>query len=126
MLHHISLPVADVDKAAELYDAVLPALGYKRVCSGAGFAGYGIEDGKDKLLLVQVASPRPAGPGFHLAIAAPSPESVDRFHELAVAHGARSNGSPGLRPHYGPSYYAAFIEDADGHRIEAVINDPIG
>ena len=122
MLQHASLPVADIDRAVSLYDAALAALGYRRVCNGPGFAGYGVEDGKDKLSLKQTAPSAPAGPGFHIALAAPSREAVHAFHEAALRHGAADNGAPGPRPHYGRTYYAAFIIDLDGHRIEAVHN----
>jgi catechol 2,3-dioxygenase-like lactoylglutathione lyase family enzyme len=122
MLHHASLPVADLERAAAFYDAALAALGYRRVCSGPGFVGYGIEDGKDKLALKQTLPSEAAGPGFHIALAAPSREAVDAFHAAALGQGASDNGPAGLRPHYGPSYYAAFIVDLDGHRIEAVHN----
>ena len=120
MLHHASLPVADLERAVTLYDAALGALGYRRVASVPGFAGYGVEDGKDELALKQVESAGAAGPGFHIALAAPSPEAVDAFHAAALRHGATDNGDPGPRPHYGPTYYAAFVIDLDGHRIEAV------
>ena len=60
------------------------------------------------------------GPGFHLAFAAPSREAVDAFHACALRAGGTDNGAPGRRPHYGPHYYAAFLVDPDGHRIEAV------
>jgi catechol 2,3-dioxygenase-like lactoylglutathione lyase family enzyme len=122
MLHHISLPVADLERASRLYDAALAALGYRRVCSGPDFTGYGVEDDRDQFLLVRIPAARSAGRGFHIALAAPSRAAVDRFHELAVAHGAEDNGPPGLRPGYGPAYYAAFVKDLDDHRIEAVIN----
>jgi catechol 2,3-dioxygenase-like lactoylglutathione lyase family enzyme len=122
MLHHASLPVADIDRAVSLYDAALAALGYRHVCTGPGFAGYGVEDGKDKLALKQTVPSEPAGPGFHIALAAPSRAAVHAFHEAALRHGASDNGPPGPRPHYGPTYYAAFIIDLDGHRIEAVHN----
>jgi catechol 2,3-dioxygenase-like lactoylglutathione lyase family enzyme len=122
MLHHASLPVVDLERSAALYDAALAALGYRRVLSAPGFAGYGVEDGRDKLALKEAARPEPAGPGFHLALAAPSREAVDAFHAAALLHGATDNGRPGLRPHYGPRYYAAFIIDLDGHRLEAVHN----
>ena len=75
MLHHASLPVQDLDRSAALYDAALEPLGYRRVSSGPGFAGYGIQDGKDKLALKQTAPSVPAGPGFHIALAAPSREA---------------------------------------------------
>ncbi len=122
MLHHISLPVADLERSSTLYDAALAALGYRRVCSGSGFAGYGVEDGKDKFAVKHAVPSESAGPRFHLAFAAPSREAVDAFHRAALQHGAIDNGGPGLRLHYGPSYYAAFIIDLDGHRIEAVSN----
>jgi catechol 2,3-dioxygenase-like lactoylglutathione lyase family enzyme len=112
----------DLERSAAFYDAALAALGYRRVLDAPGFAGYGAEDGRDKLALKQSTQSRPAGPGFHLALAAPSREAVDAFHAAALRHGATDNGLPGLRPHYGPRYYAAFIIDPDGHRLEAVHN----
>ena len=120
MIHHVSLPVVDLERSMALYDAALAALGYRRVLDAPGFAGYGVEDGRDKLALKRMARSEPAGPGFHLALAAPSRDAVDAFHAAALRHGATDNGGPGLRPHYGPGYYAAFIVDPDGHRIEAV------
>jgi catechol 2,3-dioxygenase-like lactoylglutathione lyase family enzyme len=122
MLHHLSLPVADLERSAALYDAALAPLGYRRVLDAPGFAGYGVEEGRDKLGLKRTAQFAPAGPGFHLALAAPSRAAVDSFHAAALLHGATDDGRPGLRPHYGPGYYAAFIIDLDGHRIEAVHN----
>ena len=124
MLHHISLPVANLDRSSNLYDAALAALGYRRVASGAGFAGYGVEDGKDKFAIKHAVPSASAGPQFHLAFAAPSREAVDAFHRAALQNGAIDNGGPGLRAHYGAHYYAAFIIDPDGHRIEAVHNTP--
>lgn len=124
MLHHISLPVADLEKSSCLYDAALAALGYRRVCSGTDFAGYGLEDDQDKFALKQIVPAASAGPRFHLAFSAPTRAAVDQFHAVALAHGATNDGGPGLRPHYGPNYYAAFIIDLDGHRIEAVLTEP--
>lgn len=123
MLHHISLPVADLEKSSRLYDAALAALGYRRVCSGTDFAGYGLEDDQDKFALKQIVPAASAGPRFHLAFSAPTRAAVDQFHAVALAHGATNDGGPGLRPHYGPNYYAAFIIDLDGHRIEAVLTE---
>jgi catechol 2,3-dioxygenase-like lactoylglutathione lyase family enzyme len=120
MLHHISLPVEDLPAAKAMYAAALAALGYRLVAEAAGFAGFGLVDGED---IFAIAARRPAlaaGPGFHLAFAAPSRAAVDRFHAAALAHGARDNGAPGLRPDYGADYYAAFVIDRDGHRLEAV------
>ena len=120
MLHHLSLPVADLAAASALYDAALAALGYQRAFSDATAVGYGTEPGKDKLCLKLTPAAKSAGPGFHLALAAPSREAVQRFHSAALANGARDNGAPGLRPHYGPDYFAAFVIDLDGHALEAV------
>jgi catechol 2,3-dioxygenase-like lactoylglutathione lyase family enzyme len=123
MLHHISLGVADLQRSAIFYDAALGALGYVRVWTDESAVGYGLPGGGDKLAVKQRGpAPVPPGPGFHVAFAAPDQRSVARFHEAALQHGGRDNGAPGLRPHYGPAYYAAFVIDPDGHPIEAVFN----
>ncbi|MBG9389938.1 VOC family protein [Caenimonas aquaedulcis] len=124
MLHHISLGVADLEVAGAFYDAVLGALGYRRVFEDATAIGYGVHEGKDKLCLKQRAGAQAPGPGFHLALAAPTREAVDRFHVAALAAGGKDNGPAGLRPGYGANYYAAFVVDPDGHHVEAVINSP--
>ena len=115
MLHHISLPVADLAASKALYQAALAVLGYRVVAESAGFVGFGVEDGKDLFALKLQGKAQAAGPGFHLAFAAPSQGAVAAFHAAALA-----DGGPGLRPQYGAEYYAAFIIDPDGHRIEAV------
>jgi catechol 2,3-dioxygenase-like lactoylglutathione lyase family enzyme len=132
MLHHLSLGVADIDRAVVFYDAVLASLGYVRVWSDLRpgetnqAVGYGVPGGGDGLALKhRPEGQRPPGPGFHVAFAAPDREAVDAFHLLALQHGGRDNGAPGLRAHYGPHYYAAFAIDPDGHNIEAVFNAAI-
>jgi catechol 2,3-dioxygenase-like lactoylglutathione lyase family enzyme len=120
MLHHASLAVANLKLACTLYDAALGALGYRRVSKGPGFAGYGVEDGRDKFALMEAGPTASSCRGSHLAFAAPSRAAVDAFHRAAVQHGAADNGGPALRPHYGPEYYAAFVIDPDGNHIEAV------
>jgi catechol 2,3-dioxygenase-like lactoylglutathione lyase family enzyme len=120
VLHHLSLPVRDIAAATALYRAALATLGYRLVAQAEGFAGFGVEEGKDVLALKEQPGAQAAGPGFHLALAAPSRAAVDSFHAAALAHGARDNGAPGRRPHYGADYYAAFVIDLDGHRLEAV------
>lgn len=129
MLHHVSFGVANIERAAKFYDAVLAPLGYGRVWEDlrpgeAGQAvGYGVPGGGDKLAIkYRPEGQRPPGPGFHLALAAPDRQAVAAFHKAALEHGGSDNGGPGLRPHYGPHYYAAFVLDPDGHHIEAVIN----
>jgi catechol 2,3-dioxygenase-like lactoylglutathione lyase family enzyme len=129
MLHHISLGVADIERSAAFYDAALAPLGYVRVWSDLRrgeqdqAVGYGSPGGGDKLALKH----RPfgqvtIGEGFHLALRAPNRKAVDEFHQAAIANGGLDNGGPGLRPHYGPTYYAAFVVDLDGHHLEAVCN----
>jgi len=123
MLHHLSLGVADLQRAAAFYDAALGALGYVRAWTDATGIGYGGPGGGDKLAIKQRgADAAVPGPGFHVALAAPDRESVARFHAAALQHGGQDNGPPGLRPHYGPHYYAAFVIDPDGHPLEAVMN----
>ena len=130
-LHHVSLGVRDLDESIRFYDAVLAPLGLVRVWSdlrdgGSGQGvGYGVPDGGDQLALKH----RPAetvatGAGFHLAFAAPSRAAVREFHAAAIALGARSLGEPGVRPAYGPHYFAAYVLDPDGHRLEAVVDRP--
>lgn len=125
MLHHLSFGVADLTRSAAFYDATLSALGYVRVWADQTAVGYGHPGGGDKFAIklrsTEIVIP---GPGFHTAFAAPSREAVSRFHEAALRHGGTDNGAPGLRPHYGEHYYAAFVLDPDGYRIEAVINAP--
>ncbi|WP_257385565.1 VOC family protein [Tahibacter caeni] len=122
MLHHLSFAVADLARAGAFYDAVLQALGYRRVWTSDTAVGYGVEDDNDLFAIKQRDDVRVPASGFHLAFAAPSRDAVDRFHAAALAHGGRDQGAPGLRPHYGPNYYAAFALDPDGYWIEAVIN----
>ena len=126
MLHHLSFAVSDLVKASTLYDAALAPLGYRRVNEADGFVGYGIEQDKDMFALKTITRDVVApGPGFHLAFTAPNREAVDAFYVAALSHGAKDNGAPGLRAHYGPDYYAAFVYDLDGYLIEAVITVPV-
>jgi catechol 2,3-dioxygenase-like lactoylglutathione lyase family enzyme len=121
MLGHLSFGVADLPRAIRFYDAALAPLGYVRVWTIERQAGYGVPGGGDKLALkLQPGPVVPPGPGFHLALVASSREAVDRFHAEALRAGGSDEGAPGPRPHYGPTYYAAFARDPDGHKLEAV------
>ena len=120
MLHHVSFGVRDLALSGAFYDAALGALGFRRVFEASKAIGYGLSEGEDVLYLQQRPDAAAPGPGFHLAFAAPSRAAVDAFHARALRAGGKDNGAPGLRPHYGPHYYAAFLVDPDGHRIEAV------
>src|SRR5262249_20746706 len=96
-------------------------LGYVRAWEGEHGIGYGPPGGNDKLALF--AQDRPVTPpsaGFHLALAAPNRAAVDAFHAAALRLGGRGDGAPGLRPDSSPTYYAAFVIDPDGYKLEAV------
>jgi len=122
MLHHLSFAVSDLGRAAAFYDAVLEPLGYVRVWADATAVGYGVPGGEDqfaiKLRPGHVGVP---GDGFHIAFAAPSRGAAVKFHQAALAQGGADNGGVGLHPEYGPDYFAAFVIDPEGYRIEAVI-----
>ncbi|HET9596748.1 MAG TPA: VOC family protein [Anaeromyxobacteraceae bacterium] len=123
MLDHLSLGVRDLRRATAFYDAALGALGLARVWTRDDGAGYGPPGGDDRLALFVHAAAAPA-PGMHLAFAAASDEQVRAFHAAALRAGGADEGLPGLRPRYGPGYFAAFVRDPEGHRLEAVHHAP--
>ena len=120
MLGHLSFGVANLARASAFYEAALKPLGVVCLWSNATAAGFGPSDGEDKLVLFLVENPVAPGRGFHLALDAPSPAAVDAFYAAAMSCGGQDMGAPGLRPHYGETYYAAFITDLDGYKLEAV------
>jgi len=120
MLNHVSLGVADIARSRKFYDAVLKPLGLTCLSPGDGSLGYG-RDGAVALWLLAVKKPvrADAQNGLHLCLDAPSRKAVDGFHAGALKAGGGDNGKPGLRADYGDSYYAAFVVDPDGYRLEA-------
>ena len=125
MLHHISFGVNDLQRSIAFYDAVFRTLGYVRVWSKPGAAGYGLPGGEDLFALkARSQSLSVPGQGFHLAFAAPGRQAVNDFHAVAVQQGGLDNGQPGLRPQYGADYFAAYAIDPDGYAIETVFNGP--
>ena len=130
MIDHYTLLVGDVERAKDFYLAALGPLGYEVVMEitremipDLPFPksyGLGVK-GKPDLWL------RPAdGPvaPTHIAFRAESREAVDAFHAAALAAGGTDHGPPGVRAHYHPSYYGAFVLDADGYNVEAVCHAP--
>jgi len=125
MLHHLSIGVTDLSRSTAFYDAALFPLGYVRVWADATAVGYGVKGGGDKFAIkLDAGKTGASGPGFHVAFAAPSREAVARFHQAALEYGGQDNGAPELCPEYGEDYFAAFVIDPDGYRIEAVIKGP--
>lgn len=124
MIHHISIGVRNLDLSGAFYDAALGALGYRRVFEDDTAIGYGLVDDEDLFCLKLRGDATPAGAGFHLSFSALSRSAVHGFHESALRVGGQDNGEPGLRLDYGANYYAAFLIDPDGYRIEATINAP--
>lgn len=116
---HISIGARDLDRARAFYDAALAPLGYARLSQDDSSLGYGARE--VGLWVLASASPAPDDDrsGLHICFVAPTRTSVDAFHAAALAHGGRDNGAPGPRPDYGPNYYAAFVKDPDGVRLEA-------
>jgi catechol 2,3-dioxygenase-like lactoylglutathione lyase family enzyme len=119
MLDHVSIGVADIAAARSFYDAALKPLGYECLSVGEGSLGYGRDAPALWISAVQRPVPPDAGSGLHFCFTAPSRQSVDAFHKAALGAGGRDNGKPGLRTEYAPEYYAAFVIDPDGYRIEA-------
>jgi catechol 2,3-dioxygenase-like lactoylglutathione lyase family enzyme len=122
MIDHIGFPVADYARSKAFYARALAPFGYSLVMetpqteNGFSAAGFG-RNGKPDFWI--------GGEGglkgvLHVAFVAKDRATVDAFYQAAIAAGATDNGSPGLRPHYHPNYYAAFVLDPDGHNIEAV------
>jgi catechol 2,3-dioxygenase-like lactoylglutathione lyase family enzyme len=120
MLGHLSFGVADLARSTAFYDAAMGALGLARVWTSDHGVGYGAPGGGDKLALFPRPDALAPGAGFHLAFDAPDRAAVDRFHAAAMAAGGTDDGAPGPRPHYGDTYYAAFVIDPDGYKLEAV------
>lgn len=126
MIDHIGFPVSDFARSMAFYGKALAPLGYsvimqvERTESGYPAAGFG-RDGKPDFW---IGGEGGLGRGLHVAIVAKDRATVDAFYQAALAAGAKDNGAPGLRAHYHPSYYGAFVLDPDGHNIEAVCHAP--
>lgn len=124
MLGHLSLGVHDLARSVAFYDALLAPLQVVQVWRTADAVGYGAPGGPDRLALFARPDVDPrrlaAGPGFHLALRTSTRAAVAAAHAAGLAQGGRCVGAPGLRPHYGPTYFAAFLLDPDGHKLEVV------
>lgn len=127
MLDHVGATVSDLARSRAFYDAALAPLGIAVIMEvtpeqtgGSGHLGYG-SGGRPYFWIGNAGQ---ATGRLHVALAAPDRKAVDAFHAAAIAAGGRDNGPPGLRPHYHPNYYGAFVLDPDGLNIEAVCHSP--
>ena len=126
MIDHVSLTVSDYERARAFYLAALKPLGVSALMEVSaeqtgGVASVGL--GEDRPVFWLAGGEEVSGP-MHLAFTATTRAEVDAFHAAALAAGGRDNGAPGVRPHYHPNYYGAFVLDADGVNVEAVCHAP--
>ena len=123
MIDHTGISVSDFEASKNFYIKALASIGYKLLAelptSTTGtkaFAGFGEPPKPD----FWISGGIPNQPPIHIAFRVKSRALVDAVHQAAIAAGGRDNGAPGLRPHYHPNYYGAFVLDPDGHNVEAV------
>jgi catechol 2,3-dioxygenase-like lactoylglutathione lyase family enzyme len=119
MLSHVSIGVRDLAQSRRFYDAVLDPLGYKCLLEGPEYLGYGKVSPEFWVLVVKNPVPANSESGLHFCFDAVRRANVDAFHHAAANTGGSDNGKPGLRKDYGDDYYAAFVRDPDGYRLEA-------
>ena len=119
MIDHISIGVRNVAAAKRFYDAALEPIGYRCLSDSAESLGYGAKAPALWISATDRPVPADARSGLHFCFAAPSRKSVDAFHAAGLKSGGRDNGAPGLRADYGAGYYAAYLIDPDGYRVEA-------
>ena len=120
MIDHVSVGVADLERAARFYEATLAALGLSRLVMRPATVGFGKAYPEFWINLRTDMSQVPHASGTHICLRAKATAEIDAFHAAALASGGTSDGAPGLRPHDRVKYYAAFVLDPDGNRIEAV------
>jgi catechol 2,3-dioxygenase-like lactoylglutathione lyase family enzyme len=123
LMSHVSIGTAQFERAVEFYDAVLATLGAKRLMEHPGAAAYGKHYPEFWVQTPIDGRPPSVGNGTHVGFLAESKAQVDAFYQAALDAGARPDGAPGPRPHYGAPYYGCFVRDQDGHKIEAAFWD---
>jgi catechol 2,3-dioxygenase-like lactoylglutathione lyase family enzyme len=117
VIDHVGFEVADLARSARFYDAILYALGGRRMFESPHAVAYGV-NGPQVWIVVRGRLP---APGYgHMALQASGKAAVDAAHAAGLAAGGVDDGAPGLRPDYGRRYYAAYLRDPDGLRVEVV------
>lgn len=126
MLDHVSIGVRQIDRSTRFYDSALAPLGLVRIWSDATGAGYGPVNRDDAFAIKHENREDITPPSrLHIAFAADSRDAVRAFHTASIASGALDDGAPGIHSEYGTDYFAAFVIDPDGYRIEAVYHEPV-
>lgn len=122
MIDHVSIAVSDLARSASFYESALAPLGYVKLVVRERMVGFGKTHAELWINLRETMAPVPPDAGGHVAFRARTPEAVHAFHAAAMANGGADDGAPGRRPYgAGPNiYYAAFVRDPDGNRMEAV------
>jgi catechol 2,3-dioxygenase-like lactoylglutathione lyase family enzyme len=120
VIDHAAVNVSDLDASKRFYTEALQPLGYSLMFELGDFLGFGDAEMPN----FGVVRRDPVG-GGHVAFSASGREAVDAFYEAAIAAGGEDNGPPGVRVHYHPTYYAAYVRDADGNNIEVVCHRPV-
>jgi len=123
MFDHVGLNVRDFARSRAFYERALEPLGYRVVFDGSQWngAGFGTSEDKPEFWIMQR---EPYGTGTHVAFHCEEHAAVDAFHAAALAAGGTDHGAPGIREHYHPHYYGAFVLDPDGNNVEAVCHRP--
>ena len=128
MLDHVGFAVANAERSKRFYEQALAPLGITLIKSvsadhtEAGGTAHGF--GSEGKPFFWVGDNERVGEGTHVAFQADTRALVDAFYNAALAAGGRDNGAPGIRPHYHPNYYGAFVRDPDGINVEAVCHKP--
>ena len=129
MFSYISLGTRDIARSIRFYDAALAPLGHHRIADydpEGHSAAWGLDDPGPHLWLTKPFDGNRAsvGNGTMVSFMAETRAAVDAFHSAALAHGGQDEGQPGLRPQYGPHFYAAYVRDPDGNKLNAVCYQP--
>jgi catechol 2,3-dioxygenase-like lactoylglutathione lyase family enzyme len=126
MIDHTGISVSNFAASKGFYSKALAPIGYRllaefsaAVTGHTDVAGFGEAPKPD----FWISRGEPNKPPIHIAFRVATRAMVDAFYQAALAAGGRDNGAPGLRPHYHPDYYGAFVLDPDGHNVEAVCHD---
>lgn len=120
MIDHVSVGVADLDRAARFYEAAFAPLGLKNIVALPATVGFGKDYPEFWINLRAGMTPVPPESGTHICLRARTPADIEAFYAAALKAGGTDDGPPGLRPHFSVKYFAAFVADPDGNRIEAV------